>query len=177
MFLKDHPIHYKHESPPWEENVYRLCTVISCCLAFRKFCCQDQLWKHRAIDRSSFPANSRTYKCIPFSVDQAAFEEVLELEESIDQVRQEKAQVVKKQDYEEAARLRDKERNLQSDLEIAKNEWEAKTKDIVHDVNEEDIATVVAMMTGIPVNRVAEAESHRLHDLPNLIKGKVIGQD
>ena len=103
--------------------------------------------------------------------------EVLELEESIDQVRQEKAQVVKKQDYEEAARLRDKERNLQSDLEIAKNEWEAKTKDIVHDVNEEDIATVVAMMTGIPVNRVAQTESEKLLKMEEELKKQIVGQD
>jgi len=103
--------------------------------------------------------------------------EVLELEESIDKVRLEKAQVVKKQDYEEAARLRDKERNLQSDLEIAKNEWEAKTKDIVHDVNEEDIATVVAMMTGIPVNRVAQTESEKLLKMADELKKQIVGQD
>ncbi len=103
--------------------------------------------------------------------------EILELEGEIDKVRQEKAQVVKKQDYEEAARLRDKERNLQSDLEIAKNEWEAKTKDIVHDVNEEDIATVVAMMTGIPVNRVAQTESEKLLKMADELKKQIVGQD
>ena len=75
-------------------------------------------------------------------------EEILELEEEIEQVRREKAAVVKRQDYEEAARLRDKERNLQADVESEKREWDAKTRDIVHDVTEEDIATVVAMMTG-----------------------------
>ena len=104
-------------------------------------------------------------------------QEVLELENSIDKVRQEKAQVVKKQDYEEAARLRDKERNLQSDLEIAKNEWDAKTRDIVHDVNEEDIATVVAMMTGIPVNRVAQTESEKLLKMAEELKKQIVGQD
>ena len=88
--------------------------------------------------------------------------EVLSLEGDIEKVRQEKAAVVKRQDYEEAARLRDKERNLQSDLEIAKREWDAKTKDLVYDVSEDDIATVVAMMTGIPVNRVAQTESEKL---------------
>ncbi len=103
--------------------------------------------------------------------------EILELEGEIDKVRVEKAQVVKKQDYEEAARLRDKERNLQSDLEIAKNEWEAKTKDIVHDVNEEDIATVVAMMTGIPVNRVAQTESEKLLRMAEELKKQIVGQD
>jgi ATP-dependent Clp protease ATP-binding subunit ClpC len=103
--------------------------------------------------------------------------EILNLEEEIEKVRQEKASVVKKQDYEEAARLRDKERNLQSDLEIAKREWEAKTRDIVHDVNEEDIATVVAMMTGIPVNRVAQTESEKLLNMAEALKQQIVGQD
>ncbi len=104
-------------------------------------------------------------------------QEVLDLEESIEKVRLEKAAVVKRQDYEEAARLRDKERNLQSDLEIARREWEAKTKDLVHDVTEEDIATVVAMMTGIPVNRVAQTESQKLLNMEDSLKKQIVGQD
>ncbi len=104
-------------------------------------------------------------------------QDVLDLEESIEKVRGEKAAVVKRQDYEEAARLRDKERNLQSDLEIARREWETKTKDIVHDVNEEDIATVVAMMTGIPVNRVAQTESEKLLNMQDALKKMIVGQD
>ena len=104
-------------------------------------------------------------------------QDILDLEGDIEKVRLEKAQVVKKQDYEEAARLRDKERNLQSDLEIAKNEWEAKTRDIVHDVSEEDIATVVAMMTGIPVNRVAQTESEKLLNMEDGLKKQIVGQD
>src|SRR5690606_27358356 len=72
-------------------------------------------------------------------------QDILEIEEKIEEVRHQKAAVVKKQDYEEAARLRDKERTLQAELEIAKQEWENKPKDVIHDVNEEDIASVVAM--------------------------------
>jgi ATP-dependent Clp protease ATP-binding subunit ClpC len=104
-------------------------------------------------------------------------QDVLDLEADIEKVRVEKASVVKKQDYEEAARLRDKERNLQSDLEMAKREWETKTKDIVHDVSEEDIATVVAMMTGIPVNRVAQTESEKLLKMEESLKQHIVGQD
>ena len=104
-------------------------------------------------------------------------EEILDLEEEIEQVRREKAAVVKRQDYEEAARLRDKERNLQADLESTKREWDARTKDIVHDVNEEDIATVVAMMTGIPVNRIAQTESEKLLKMDNSLKQYIVGQD
>lgn len=103
--------------------------------------------------------------------------EILTLEEEIEKVKKEKTLVVKKQDYEEAARLRDKERRLQSDLEIAKREWDAKTKEIVHDVTEDDIATVVAMMTGIPVNRVAQTESDKLLVMEDSLKGSIVGQD
>ncbi|MFA7420719.1 MAG: ATP-dependent Clp protease ATP-binding subunit [Melioribacteraceae bacterium] len=104
-------------------------------------------------------------------------EDILKLEESIEKVKQEKIQVVKQQDYEEAARLRDKERTLQSDLEVAKQEWDAKTKDLVHDVSEDDIATVVSMMTGIPVTRVVQAESEKLMKMEQALKGRIIGQD
>jgi ATP-dependent Clp protease ATP-binding subunit ClpC len=104
-------------------------------------------------------------------------QEVLNLEGDIEKVRQEKAAVVKRQDYEEAARLRDKERNLQSDLEIAKREWDARTKDIVYEVGEEDIATVVAMMTGIPVTRVAQTESEKLLHMGEALKDFIVGQD
>ncbi|OGU49110.1 MAG: Clp protease ClpC [Ignavibacteria bacterium GWC2_36_12] len=102
---------------------------------------------------------------------------ILELEEMIDKVRQEKATVVKKQDYEEAARLRDKERKFQAELEVAKKDWETNSKDIVHDVSEEDIATVVAMMTGIPVNRVAQTESEKLLKMEEALKKEIVGQD
>ena len=81
------------------------------------------------------------------------------------------------QDYEEAARLRDKERNLLSDLDTAKREWDTRTKDIVHDVTEDDIATVVAMMTGIPVNRIAQTESEKLLKMGDALKQSIVGQD
>lgn len=104
-------------------------------------------------------------------------DEVLKLEEEIEKIKLLKIQVVKQQDYEEAARLRDRERQFQSDLEIAKREWDSKTKDIVYDVSEDDIATVVAMMTGIPVTRVVQAESDKLMKMETSLKRKIVGQD
>ena len=104
-------------------------------------------------------------------------EEVLKLEEEVEKIKHQKIQVVKQQDYEEAARLRDKERTLQSDLEIAKREWDAKTKDIIYDVSEDDMATVVSMMTGIPVTRVVQAESEKLMKMDTALKGRIVGQD
>jgi ATP-dependent Clp protease ATP-binding subunit ClpC len=104
-------------------------------------------------------------------------DEILTLEGEIEKVRQEKVAVVKKQDYEEAARLRDRERNLQSDLEIAKREWDNKTQNIVYDVTEDDIGKVVSMMTGIPVTRVVQAESEKLLKMEDALKTKIVGQD
>ncbi len=104
-------------------------------------------------------------------------EDIIKLEEEIEKIKQQKTQVVKQQDYEEAARLRDRERTLLNDLEIAKREWETKTRDMVYDVSEDDIATVVSMMTGIPVTRVVQAESEKLMNMETALKGKIVGQD
>ncbi len=103
--------------------------------------------------------------------------EILELEEKIEKVKQQKIQVVKQQDYEEAARLRDQERTLQSELELAKSEWEAKMREEVYDVTEDDIGTVVSMMTGIPVTRVVQAETEKLMKMEDALKETIVGQD
>ena len=104
-------------------------------------------------------------------------EEILELEEKVEDIKQQKIDVVKQQDYEEAARLRDQERQLQLELETAKNEWEEKTKSEVYDVSEEDIGTVVSMMTGIPVTRVVQGESEKIMKMESVINKKIVGQD
>ncbi len=104
-------------------------------------------------------------------------EDILRLEEEIEKIKQMKIKVVKLQDYEEAARLRDRERQLQTDLEHAKQEWEEETKHIVYDVSDDDIGTVVSMMTGIPVTRVVQAESDKLMKMEEKLKGRIIGQD
>ncbi len=102
--------------------------------------------------------------------------EVLDLEGKIEEVRIEKNQVVKSQNFEEAARLRDLEKKYQAELEAAKENWEQNATEVVHDVTEDDIADVIAMMTGIPVNRVAESESHKLLNMADELKKQVIGQ-
>jgi ATP-dependent Clp protease ATP-binding subunit ClpC len=103
--------------------------------------------------------------------------EIVELEEEIEKVKQLKNKVVKTQDFEEAARLRDLEKKLLSDLEIAKREWELKSETTVHEVTEEHIADVVAMMTGIPVNKIAESESAKLLKMSDELKKQIVGQD
>ena len=103
--------------------------------------------------------------------------QVLELESQLEVIREKKTKAVNGQKYEEAAKLRDDEKNMEAALDSAQKQWEDDSKLNREIVTEDNVAEVVSMMTGIPVNRVAEAESHRLKDLPNLIKGKVIGQD
>ncbi len=103
--------------------------------------------------------------------------QVLELEKQLEEVRELKNSVVKSQKYEEAARLRDDEKRIEKELATAQQAWEDQSKLHKETVTEDNVAEVVSMMTGIPVNRIAEAESARLADLHNLIKGKVIGQD
>ena len=102
---------------------------------------------------------------------------IISLEEQIEKIRVQKNQVVKNQNFEEAARLRDIEKKLQNDLEAAKLDWETKANETYFPVTEHDIADVVAMMTGIPVNRVAEGESSKLMAMPELLKKQVVGQD
>ena len=104
-------------------------------------------------------------------------DDIVNLEEELEKVRQLKILVVKQQDYEEAARLRDRERTIQTDLENAKKEWELKTKELVYDVSEEDIGIVVSMMTGIPVTRVVQAESDKLMKMEEFLSSRIIGQE
>ncbi len=104
-------------------------------------------------------------------------DQILELEAELESVRETKNSVVKKQKYEEAARLRDDEKRIEKNLSEAQEKWEAESKTNREIVNEENVAEVVSMMTGIPVNRIAQTEGNKLLVLPELINGKVIGQD
>ncbi|MBG00212.1 MAG: Clp protease ClpC [Owenweeksia sp.] len=103
--------------------------------------------------------------------------EVMDLEQKLDDIREQKIQVVKKQRYEEAARLRDDEKRIETQLQEAQTAWEEEVKKNRETVSEENVAEVVAMMTGIPVQRVAQHESKRLSSMAEDIKGKIIGQD
>lgn len=104
-------------------------------------------------------------------------EKILAIESKLEEVREQKNSVVKKQKYEEAAKLRDDEKNLEKELLNAQEAWENESKLHREKVDEENVAEVVSMMTGIPVHRIAQTESNKLAALPDRIKGKVIGQD
>ncbi len=102
---------------------------------------------------------------------------ILELEERLKKLKVDKSKAVKSQNYELAARIRDEEKETEEKLVEEQLKWEEESKLLRHKVTEDDVAEVVSMMSGVPVNRVVEAESNRLKALPDLIKSKVIGQD
>ena len=99
-----------------------------------------------------------------------------DLEKQIEEIKEMKNQAVKNQQYERAADLRDRESKLLRQLEVAKNQWEEESKTRRYPVDEDDIAEVVAMMTGIPVKRVAQSESKKLVGMEKDLQEVIIGQ-
>lgn len=103
--------------------------------------------------------------------------EVLEIENSLENIHDEKKQAVVAQNYETAVVLRDKEKNLKEALEAAKKAWEESSKNNRITVTGDDVAEVVAMMTGVPVTRIAESEAGKLVRMAEDLNNSVIGQN
>src|SRR5690606_3555234 len=103
--------------------------------------------------------------------------EIENIEKEIEQCEADKLLAVRNQQYEKAAQLRDDARKLHEKLEEAKRKWEEETRTHREVVSEDAVAEVVAMMTGIPVQKVAQGESSKLSKMYDLMKSKVIGQD
>ncbi len=104
-------------------------------------------------------------------------DDIVKLEEQIENIKKEKNIVVRSQKYEEAAQLRDREKRLLEELNSAKDRWEKETNEKIYPVDEENVAEVVAMMTGIPVNRVAQNEGAKLLGMKEELIGQVVGQE
>ncbi len=102
--------------------------------------------------------------------------EIIEIERKIEDIKSLKNEVVQSQQYEKAAQLRDTEKQLHFELEKAKKLWEEDSKINRIEVTESHVAETVAMMTGIPVMRIAEKESGKLARMSEDLQGKVIGQ-
>ncbi len=103
--------------------------------------------------------------------------EIIELESQLDQVRDLKNTVVKRQKYEEAAKLRDDEKRVEKSLLEAQENWQEESRQNRITVNDNDIADVVSMMTNVPVNKIVKSEKSKLSKLKKLIQSKLIGQD
>lgn len=104
-------------------------------------------------------------------------QEIRDLERTIEDIEEKKSSVIEKQDFEEAIALRDEGRRLREELEYRKQAWEKEVADRMVEVTEEDIAEVVSSMTGIPVVRLAQAESEKLLHMEKELKKRIVGQD
>jgi len=102
--------------------------------------------------------------------------EIINIENLIEDVRQKKLKAISSQKFEEAAKFRDNERKLQGELDAEKQRWEDESKIHREEVTAENVAEVVAMMTGVPVQRIAQNESDRLLNMEAQLAGTVIGQ-
>lgn len=103
--------------------------------------------------------------------------EIIELEHSIEEIRLKKKKAIKEQKFEDAGQYRDEEKRQVDMLENAKKQWDFESSTHRETVTEQNVAEVVAMMTGVPVQRIARNESDRLMNMENELAGTVIGQD
>src|SRR5690554_4559799 len=152
-------------------NVYYTPEAIEACVKLTERYISDRHLPDKAIDALD-EAGSRVHISnivVP--------ETIVKLEGQIEEVRENKIKAVKAQNFELAASFRDKEKHLQEELERSKEKWEQDLQQHRETVDEEKVAEVVAMMTGIPVQRVAQAEGFRLLQMGEQLKGKVIGQE
>ncbi|MFI2742881.1 ATP-dependent Clp protease ATP-binding subunit [Zhouia sp. PK063] len=163
-----HNIKAKYED---HHNVDYTDEAIEACVKLTSRYLTDRFLPDKAIDALD-EAGSRVH-----ITNMEVPKQILDLEKQLEDVKVLKNTVVKKQKYEEAAKLRDDEKRLEKELSQAQERWEEESRLHREVVSEENVADVVSMMSGIPVNRIAQAESSKLAKLPELIKGKVIGQD
>ncbi|MXV38908.1 AAA domain-containing protein [Flavobacteriaceae bacterium Ap0902] len=152
-------------------NVIYTKDAIDACVSLTSRYITDRFLPDKAIDALD-EAGSRVHiKNIKVPQD------ILDLEKQLEQVREDKANAVKGQKYEEAAKLRDDEKNVESDLKSAQDRWQAEAEEHRETVSEENVAEVVSMMSGIPVSRVAEGEMKKLAGMSELMQKQLIGQD
>ena len=159
--------------PKYEDhhNVFYTPEAIEACVKLTNRYMTDRFLPDKAIDALD-EAGSRVH-ITNLQVPQ----QILDLEKQLEDVRELKTSVVKRQKYEEAAKLRDDEKRIEKDLADAQELWEIESKNNKITVTDDHVADVVSMMSGIPVNKIAQTESNKLSKLPEILKLKVIGQD
>ena len=158
----------KYES---HHNVTYTDEALKACVTLSSRYIMDRFLPDKAIDALD-ESGSRVHISNIFVPD-----EIVNIEQKILDVKHQKNEVVKTQKYEEAAKLRDVEKQLQSNLEESRKRWEEEQKNYRQIVNEDSVAEVVSMMAGIPLQKVNQKENMKLANMDSDIKSKVIGQD
>lgn len=152
-------------------NVTYTSSALKACVSLAQRYITDRAFPDKAIDVMD-EAGSRTHLS-----NLSVPKEIEDKEHQIDFTRQGKNDAVARQDFELAARFRDQEKVLEGELEQMRKEWEQSLKTHRETVDDENIATVVSMMSGIPVQKLAHEEGERLKVLAPTLKSKVIAQD
>ncbi|MDR1584016.1 MAG: ATP-dependent Clp protease ATP-binding subunit [Prevotellaceae bacterium] len=145
--------------------------AIKACVTLTERYISDRMFPDKAIDVLD-EAGSRVHIS-----DIKIPKKIQEFEQQLGEIWILKQKAVDTQDYEKAAELRNTEQNLRQNLEQAKKEWDKELSSNRQIVDEEQISEVVAMMTNVPIQRIARKESERLIEMPNILKSKIIGQD
>ena len=152
-------------------NVIYTEDALKACVNLAQRYITDRAFPDKAIDVMD-EAGSRTHLA-----NLSVPKEIEDKEHQIDFTREGKNDAVARQDFELAARFRDQEKQLESELEIMRKDWEQSLKSRRETVDEEDIASVVSMISGVPVQKIAREEGERLKGLAPALKSKVIAQD
>jgi ATP-dependent Clp protease ATP-binding subunit ClpC len=163
----------KNIKPRYEEhhNVIYTDEALNACVSLTERYVNDRNFPDKAIDALD-ESGSRVHISnivVPKNIE--------ELETKIENIKAEKLVAVKSQNFELAASFRDKERHYLQQLEAAKIKWEQELQECRETVDEEKVAEVVAMISGVPVQRIATAENVKLLEMGDTLKKKVIGQD
>ena len=158
MYEKHHGVNYTDEA-------------LRACVMLTERYISDRFFPDKAIDAMD-EAGSRVHIT---KVDTP--KEIEELEQRIAQAQENKFKAVQEQNFESAASYRDQQEKLKAELEVAKERWEAELDNCRVTVDESHIAEVVAMMTGVPTQRIAQSEGIRLLGMTDELKKQVIGQD
>lgn len=155
----------------YHHNVRYTSDAIKACVRLTDRYITDRCFPDKAIDAMD-EAGSRVHigtVSVPVEIEN--------LEKQIEELKKEKLKVLSEQKYELAGPIRDQEKQLQYQLEDAIKRWEQEAQQHPETVDEEQVAEVVAMMSGIPVQRIAQAEGLKLRQMKEVLQGKVIGQD
>ncbi|MDE6393892.1 MAG: ATP-dependent Clp protease ATP-binding subunit, partial [Duncaniella sp.] len=152
-------------------NVIYTPEALDACVSLTERYISDRNFPDKAIDAMD-EAGSRVHVtniAVPAAIE--------ELEKEINEAAAEKLRAAQAQNFEKAASYRDREQQLKTRLDAANAEWQEKLSTMRETVDEEKVAEVVAMMTGVPVQRIAQAEGKRLKEMAPALKGQIIGQD
>ena len=152
-------------------NVIYTSDALKACVSLTDRYISDRNFPDKAIDALD-EAGSRVHISnivVPKNIE--------DLEKKIEETKAEKVAAVKSQNFELAASFRDKERQYLLQLEAAKTRWEEELHESRETVDEDKVAEVIAMMSGVPVQRIAKAENLKLIEMAEVLKSKVVGQD